>query len=247
MAQNTMDAALIGSSYKAEIKTMPFTSDETVNLPFTGELQEGVADAATVAVTVNQPLAMVEIDELGQETTVNLTVTTNMQKGAQLWIKMTTGATPYDLILGTSTDASTVLGVASSVKWLYLVYNGTTYELISENLIGSVAGSIQTDALTASGAQAVTVTSMTTIIDGVTTEAAGNRTLNLTVNATGATQIPAGAILLVKSKSAAAQTLTFGTEITAAVITGVTGKTMTQSFVFDGTTFYPSGTYSQID
>ena len=247
MAQNTMDANLADGTYNLAIKTMPFGSSETVNLPFTPELQTGVADAATVAVTVNQPLAMVEIDSLGQETTVNLTVTSNMQKGAQLWIKMTTGVTPYDLILGTSTDASTVSGVASSTKWIYLVYNGTNYNLVSENLTGSVSGSIQTDALTDSGTQAVTVISMTTIIDGVTTEAAANRTLNLTVNATGATQIPAGAILLVKSKSAATETLTFGTEITAAVITGVTGKTMTQSFVFDGTTFYPSGTHLQID
>lgn len=204
--------------------------------------ETGITDAATLARAITVDHEMLEIDSLGQETTLDLTIGGDIEAGAELFIKMTCGATPYDLILGTGTDASTIKGIASTVKWVYLVYNGTAYQLISENLIGSKAGSYKTSAMTATGDQAVTITAFTTTIDGVTTPATGNRTLNLTVTGT-----PPGAPLILKSKTVAEQTLTFGTGITATVITGVAGKTMTQTFTFDGTVFLPVCAHSQID
>ena len=243
MSQETMNAVLgQGGSYLLKIKTLPKTSTETVNLPLTPELQTGIADAATVALTVSQPISIAEIDSLGQNTTVNLTIASNMQKGALLYIKMTCGATPYNIILGTGTDAKTILGIASTVKWITLVYNGTAYQTVNEKVVGESAGTYETQALTATGAQAVTITKSYTIIDGVTTAATGNRTLNLTV--TGA---PQGALILVKTKSSGTETLIFGTNVTAPTITGVAGKTQTQAFWFDGTGFYPTGTFVQVD
>jgi len=204
--------------------------------------ETGIVDAATVAHTVTADHEMLAIDSLAQGTTVNLTIDGDITVGAELFIKMTCGATAYDLTLGTGTDASVIKGVSSLVKWIYLVYNGTAYQLISENLIGTKLGSYLVSALTATGTQAVTVSAFTTVINGVTTQATGNRTLNLTVTGT-----PTGAVLLVKSKTAATETLTYGTGITAPVITGVAGKTMTQAFIFDGTAFLATGAHVQID
>ena len=99
------------------------------------------------------------------------------------------------------------------------------------------------NAMTATGAQAVTIANQGTIIDGVTVEATGNRTLNLTINS----DIVAGATLLVQSKSNATETLTFGTSITSAVITGVAGKTVNQLFIYNGTAFVAAGAKQQID
>ncbi|MBA7700397.1 hypothetical protein ES703_109111 [subsurface metagenome] len=204
--------------------------------------ETGITDAATVAHTITADHEILEIDSLGQGTTLNLTISGDIETGAELFLKMTCGATPYDLILGTSTDASVIRGIASTIKWIYLVYNGTAYQLISENLIGTKAGSYKTSAMSATGTQAITITAFTTFIDGVTTQATGNRTLNLTV--TGA---PTGAILLISHKTAASQTLTHGTNITAPVVTGEAGKTMTQAFIFNGTAFLPTGTHVKID
>lgn len=97
--------------------------------------------------------------------------------------------------------------------------------------------------LTATGTQAITIDDTMTIIDGVTVEATGNRTLNLTINP----EVKAGAKILLKSKTNGTETTIFGTGISSVTIAGVAGKTKTQSFTYDGTNFLPDGTAVQID
>lgn len=98
--------------------------------------------------------------------------------------------------------------------------------------------------LTATGAQAIAIANDMTIVDGVTVQATGNRTLNLTVEANS---VNAGARLFVKSKTAATETTIFGTTMQGATVTGEAGKTKCVEFVFDGTNFVEAGTPVQID
>ena len=98
-------------------------------------------------------------------------------------------------------------------------------------------------ALTASGAQAISIENRMTIIDGVTVEATGNRTINLTIDE----EVSAGALLLVKSKTNGTETTIFGTGISGATITGVAGKTKNTLFVYDGSNFVEAATPIQID
>lgn len=98
-------------------------------------------------------------------------------------------------------------------------------------------------ALTATGVQALTITSNFTIIDGVTVEATGNRTINLTVDS----EVSAGAVLLVRNQTNGTETLTFGTSITAPVQTGVAGTIHNQLFIYNGTTFEAAGADQQIN
>ena len=104
-------------------------------------------------------------------------------------------------------------------------------------------GLADTKTLSATGAQAITIDDNLTIIDGVTTEATGNRTINLTIDA----ELKAGARILLKSKTNSTETTIFGTGISSVTITGVAGKTKTQGFTYDGSNFLPEGTSVQID
>lgn len=104
-------------------------------------------------------------------------------------------------------------------------------------------GAASSATLSATGAQAITVKDNLTIIDGVTTEATGNRTLNLTLDA----ELEGGAMLLVQSKTNGTETTTFGTGITGPVITGVAGKTINATFIYNGTAFVQAGASVQID
>lgn len=97
--------------------------------------------------------------------------------------------------------------------------------------------------LTATGAQALSIVNDMTVVDGVTTEATGNRTLNLTIS----DEVEAGAVLVVKSKTNGTETTIFGTNITGATITGVAGKTKVALFVYDGSAFVNVATPVQID
>lgn len=89
---------------------------------------------------------------------------------------------------------------------------------------------------------AVTVKNSMTILNFA--QLTGDATLNLTIDA----ELPVGAILQAKVP---AQTdgfdLTLGTGIDGPAIVGVTGKTKTQGFIYDGTSFKPTGTAVQID
>lgn len=80
-----------------------------------------------------------------------------------------------------------------------------------------------------------------TILDFATLT--GNATLNLTI----ATGLPIGTKLHIKVPATATETLTFGTGIDSATITGVAGKTKAQSFYYNGTAFLPMGAAVQID
>jgi hypothetical protein len=86
-----------------------------------------------------------------------------------------------------------------------------------------------------------------TITDGFTVLAPAIATANVTLNITADDELEAGALLLVKFKTTATETLTFGAGIDSAVITGVAGKTQCQLFVYDGTTFVAAGAKQQID
>jgi len=104
-------------------------------------------------------------------------------------------------------------------------------------------GAAETVALTATGTQAVTVINDLTVIDGVTVEATGNRTINLTLGS----NLNVGARLIVTSKTNGTETTIFGTAITGATITGVAGKTKVTEFVYTGAAFVNTGTPVQID
>lgn len=98
-------------------------------------------------------------------------------------------------------------------------------------------------ALSATGAQAISIANDLTIVDGVSTIATGNRTLNLTIPA----DITPGARMIVKSKTTGTETTVFGTGFIAPTITGAAGKTKTQELVYDGTNFIATSTPVQID
>lgn len=98
--------------------------------------------------------------------------------------------------------------------------------------------------LSATGAQALTITNQVTIVDGVTTESTGDRTINLTIHS----EVKEGALLLVESKSdASANDTIFGTNITGPTVTGVSSKTHNFLFKYNGTAFVQEGLSVQID
>jgi hypothetical protein len=98
-------------------------------------------------------------------------------------------------------------------------------------------------ALSATGAQAITINTQFAIIDGVTVQATAHRTINLTIGA----NLQRGAILLVQSKTAATEDTVFGTNITGSKLVGVAGKTINKTFIYNGTAFVSAGLQDQID
>lgn len=104
-------------------------------------------------------------------------------------------------------------------------------------------GEASTAALSAAGAQAISIDNDLTIIDGVTTQATAERTINLTLPH----DLKAGARILVKTKTAAIEDTVFGTGCSCPTYAGVAGKTKVSELVYDGTSFKPTAVAFQID
>ncbi|GAG56956.1 unnamed protein product, partial [marine sediment metagenome] len=71
----------------------------------------------TVARTITLDHEMIVLDELGQATTLNLTINADVEIGAEIWLKSSCGTTAYDITLGTGTDEATITGVASKTQY----------------------------------------------------------------------------------------------------------------------------------
>jgi hypothetical protein len=102
-------------------------------------------------------------------------------------------------------------------------------------------GDIQNVTIAATGATAVTINK--TAYNSVIPELSGNATLTITAGA----DLRVGDMLHLAIKTAGTQTFTFAGDATAPVVTGVAGKTWTQSLVFNGAKFLPMGAKIQID
>lgn len=72
-------------------------------------------------------------------------------------------------------------------------------------------------------------------------------TANTTVSVTVTSEVKAGTILVLVIKTTASETTTFTGAIVGPVVTGAGGKTWSQTFVYNGTKFYPAGAKIQVD
>ncbi|MEO6901553.1 MAG: hypothetical protein ABI241_00535 [Bacteroidia bacterium] len=109
--------------------------------------------------------------------------------------------------------------------------------------IRSPFGAASSVALTATGAQTLTIDGNLTVIDGVSVIATGSRTLNLIISP----ETAVGTKLILKNKTTAAETTVMGTGMTGLTITGVAGKTFLMEFIYDGVTFKAISPAVQID
>lgn len=102
-------------------------------------------------------------------------------------------------------------------------------------------GDVQDVTIAVTGATAVTIDK--DAVNTVTPTLTGNATMTVTANA----DLENGTTLSISVKTTATETFTFAGDIVAPVVTGVAGKTWSQSFVYDGTKFYPAGAKIQVD
>ena len=109
------------------------------------------------------------------------------------------------------------------------------------NVIKKPFGAAQDVTIAVTGATAVTINkgAVNTVIPTLT----GNATLTVTAHA----DLEVGTALNLVVKTAASETFTFAGDIVAPVVTGSAGKTWAQGFVYNGTSFYPSGAKIQVD
>ena len=112
--------------------------------------------------------------------------------------------------------------------------------------IKSPFGATDVFVLAPTGTTSLNIINGQTLIDGATTQLTAAATINLTFN-TLDTRLSIGAEILLKVATTGITTVTFGTGFIAPVLTGVTGKTFSVSFYYDGVNFLPKSAPYQIN
>lgn len=112
----------------------------------------------------------------------------------------------------------------------------------AQNKIQYPFGNAQNITVAVTGTTAVTAINQMSYVGTVPT-----LTANIVYSVTPASYLKPGAIMLLTVKTTSTETTTFAGSIVAPVITGSAGKTWSQAFIYNGTLFYPCGTYVQVD
>jgi hypothetical protein len=111
----------------------------------------------------------------------------------------------------------------------------------AQKVISYPFGAAQSFTAATSGTVAVTVNNQMAVMSAPTLTAAA------TLSITASSSLKAGAILLVAVKTTSTEVTTFAGSVVAPTVTGVSGKTWTQGFIYNGSAFYPMGAKQQVD
>lgn len=128
------------------------------------------------------------------------------------------------------------------ITFLFALISVFFVETKAQTTVNYPFGAAQGFTAAASGTVAVTISNQMAYMSSVPTLTAAT-----TLSLTASSKLKAGAIVLVAVKTTSTEVTTFAGSVVAPAVTGVSGKTWTQAFLYNGTNFYPCGAKIQVD
>lgn len=192
------------------------------------------AYGATLAVTLKHMETVLQPAQLTGNATINLTINSQVTRGAKLYLKVSADTSDRTVVLGTGFDAAIADIVVPAGRTLFrtFIYDGTSFVAANEE------SGIDFEKLTpAYGATlAVTIAKHETVLKPA--ELTGAVTINLTI---GATVKKGAKLVLVTLADGSNRVVTLGTgfDAAAADYTNTASTTFARSFIYDGTAFIP--------
>lgn len=106
-----------------------------INFPFGKADSQSVTPAAGVAAaTVANNLTIIDLGTLDANATLNLTLDADLNVGSLLLVKAGSDGTGRNVTFGTGCTAAALAGVASKNKTKLLIYNGSTFLGVNEQI-----------------------------------------------------------------------------------------------------------------
>lgn len=100
---------------------------DKIKYPFGAAETQTLAYAATQEVTIWNQLTILVFAILTGDTTLNLTIDSQVTKGAEILVIVPATNNADDLTLGTGIDAPVIVGVATKTKTQKFTYDGTKF------------------------------------------------------------------------------------------------------------------------
>ncbi len=115
------------SSYNFFAPSIEGDSNKKVEIVFPTFEKKTPAFAAIQAVTVERMTTILDLGELTGASTVNLSISTDVQMGAKLAIVAKSDTTARDVTCGDGFLGGAIAGTISKTKVQHFVYNGTAF------------------------------------------------------------------------------------------------------------------------
>jgi len=100
---------------------------EKINWPQGEADVQNLAYAATQEITITNMFTLLLFAILTGDTTLNLTIDSQVRKGALILVKVPATNNADDLALGNGIDAPAIVGVAGKTKTQLFVYDGSVF------------------------------------------------------------------------------------------------------------------------
>lgn len=195
-----------------------------------------IDDAAAMAPAVDtwNDKTIYAIAALGQNSELTLTADAEIRVGARVLVYCDDCNNFKITFAGDAAGVRPIGGSNGKFEYVELEWNGTAFVAVGQS------ASVDIPTIATTGTVALTVWADDTFVSVTPTGA-------ITLNVTADSSLRVGARLHLKSTGGGTNVITLGTGIDAIQITNVSGKTQCQSFVWNGTTFFPFGAVQQID
>lgn len=100
---------------------------DLIKFPFGKADAQAPAYAAVIAVTITNMLTILTFAQLTGDATLNLTIDSQVDKGAIILVKVPASTNGFDLTLGAGIDGPDIVGVATKTKTQGFIYDGTSF------------------------------------------------------------------------------------------------------------------------
>lgn len=192
------------------------------------------AYAATLAVTIKHMETVLQPAQLTGNVTINLTINSQVTRGAKLYLKVAADTSDRTVTLGTGIDADVDDIIVPAGKKLFrvFVYDGTSFVIAHQE----PSADFEKQAPAYAATLAVTIAKHETLL--VPATLTGAVTINLTI---GAGVRKGAKLVLVSTADGTNRVVTLGTGFDALVAdyTNTASTTFARSFIYDGTAFLP--------
>jgi len=119
------------ASYNFKAPAIIKDADSKIEVVFPTSEKQTVAPAAVIEVDVERTSTVVDLGELAEAATLNLTIGADVPVGAVLVVKAKSDATARDITLGTGLTGPAISGVISKTKSMSFIYDGISFIAMS--------------------------------------------------------------------------------------------------------------------
>ncbi|HQL71206.1 MAG TPA: hypothetical protein PLA77_10265 [Bacteroidales bacterium] len=115
------------ASYNFKAPSIDADADTKVEVVFPTQEAQSPTVTETTAIEINRQTTAVNLGELAASITLNATIGSDVERGAKVMVKASSGAVAKDVTFGTGFTSPTMAGTINKSKAMTFMYDGSAF------------------------------------------------------------------------------------------------------------------------